>query len=80
MAMCRSPAGRGRRRREALCTYARTDPHKSLMTGLRETMRDSTFTFWEVPVGALPLDWDDAKRRPEDQARTGTPAGHGTGH
>ncbi|MFG2516319.1 hypothetical protein [Streptomyces sp. NPDC048584] len=50
------------------------------MTGLRETTRDSTFTFWEVPVEALPLDRDDAERRLEDRTRTGTPEGHGTGH
>lgn len=65
--------------REALYAYARTEPHKSVMTGLRETMRDSTFTFWEVPVDRLPVDWDDAKRRIEAQARTraASPDGHG---
>jgi heme-degrading monooxygenase HmoA len=66
--------------RDALHTYARTEPHKSVMTGLRATMRDSTFTFWEVPVDGLPIDWDDAKRRLEAQARAGAPDGHGTAH
>ncbi|MFC9115631.1 MULTISPECIES: DUF3291 domain-containing protein [Streptomyces] len=65
--------------REALYTYARTEPHKSIMGGLRETMRVSTFTFWEVPVSGLPIDWKDAKRRIEDQARVNA-EGHGAGH
>ncbi|MFF3850881.1 DUF3291 domain-containing protein [Streptomyces sp. NPDC002328] len=53
----------------ALYTYARTEPHKSIMTGLRSTMRHSTFTFWETPVEQLPIAWKDAKRRIDDQAR-----------
>ncbi|MEU5521578.1 DUF3291 domain-containing protein [Streptomyces sp. NPDC047860] len=67
--------------RDALYTYARTDPHKSVMTGLRATMRDSTFAFWEVPADRLPIDWAHAKRRIEEQARTqgGAPDGHGGG-
>lgn len=72
--------------RDALYAYAKTEPHKSIMTGLRETMRVSTFTFWEVPVDGLPIDWKDAKRRIEDQARANaeghgtTPGGHGAAH
>ncbi|MEE1931395.1 DUF3291 domain-containing protein [Streptomyces sp. TRM 70351] len=49
--------------RDALYTYARTEPHRSIMTGLRDTCRTSTFDFWQVPVEDLPLGWDDAKRR-----------------
>ncbi|MFJ3581551.1 DUF3291 domain-containing protein [Streptomyces sp. NPDC090127] len=49
--------------RDALYAYARTEPHRSIMAGLRSTMRDSTFTFWEVPVERLPIGWDEAKRR-----------------
>jgi heme-degrading monooxygenase HmoA len=64
--------------RDALYTYARTEPHKSIMTGLRETMRVSTFTFWEVPVDGLPIDWKDAKRRIEEQARSNASGEHGT--
>ncbi|GGV65145.1 DUF3291 domain-containing protein [Streptomyces griseoloalbus] len=66
--------------REALYAYARTDPHKSVMTGVRETMRDSTFTFWEVPVDRLPIDWDDAKRRiaVQAQAQANASDGHST--
>ncbi|WP_222721520.1 hypothetical protein [Actinomadura sp. HBU206391] len=40
------------------------------MTGLRATMRKSTFTFWEVPVEQLPIAWKDATLRLEEQART----------
>ncbi|MBT2397464.1 DUF3291 domain-containing protein [Streptomyces sp. ISL-100] len=57
--------------RDALYTYARTEPHRGIMTGLRSTMSASTFTFWEVPAGQLPIGWDDAKRRLADErART----------
>ncbi|MCX4582496.1 DUF3291 domain-containing protein [Streptomyces sp. NBC_01481] len=55
--------------RDALYKYARTEPHKSVMTGLRSTMSGSTFTFWEVPVEELPISWKDAKRRIDEQAR-----------
>ncbi|WP_405012849.1 DUF3291 domain-containing protein [Kitasatospora sp. NBC_01539] len=53
--------------REALYTYAKTEPHYSIMTSLRSTMRDSTFTFWEVPVEQLPILWPDARRRLAEQ-------------
>jgi hypothetical protein len=32
--------------RDALYVYARTEPHRGIMTGLRATMSTSTFTFW----------------------------------
>ncbi|MFJ1733580.1 DUF3291 domain-containing protein [Streptomyces sp. NPDC088254] len=55
--------------RDALYAYARAEPHMSIMAGLRSTMRESTFTFWETPVERLPIDWKEAKRRIDDQAR-----------
>ena len=55
--------------RDALYAFARTEPHRSIMSGLRSTMRDSTFTFWELPVEELPLTWVDAKRHLTEQAR-----------
>ncbi|MER7663805.1 MULTISPECIES: DUF3291 domain-containing protein [unclassified Streptomyces] len=61
--------------KEALYTFARTEPHKSIMTGLRSVMSESTFTFWEVPVAELPISWKDAKRRIEDQARADAASG-----
>jgi hypothetical protein len=39
------------------------------MTSLRPVMLSSTFTFWNVPAGDLPLTWDDAKRRIAEQKR-----------
>ncbi|KUN81213.1 DUF3291 domain-containing protein [Streptomyces griseoruber] len=55
----------------ALHTYAKTEPHKSIMKGLRPTMKDSVFTFWQVPAAELPIDWTDARRRLAEQERTG---------
>ena len=57
--------------RSALYRYAKTEPHKSIMNGLRPTMKDSVFTFWEVPSADLPIDWTDARRRLAEQERTG---------
>ncbi|MCX5264062.1 DUF3291 domain-containing protein [Streptomyces sp. NBC_00199] len=57
--------------KDALYTYARTEPHKSIMTGLRSTMKDSVFTFWQVPAAGLPVDWTGARRRLAEQPRTG---------
>ncbi|WP_149181540.1 DUF3291 domain-containing protein [Streptomyces sp. TRM49041] len=54
--------------REALYTYARTEPHRGIMKDLRATMRGSTFTFWEATAEDLPLAWDDARRRLAEQA------------
>lgn len=54
--------------RDALYKYARTEPHKSIMSSLRQSMRISTFTFWVVPVEELPITWEDAKRRLAEQA------------
>ncbi|MFI0355410.1 DUF3291 domain-containing protein [Actinomadura sp. 9N407] len=47
----------------ALYAYAGTEPHKSTMVRQRSVMRDSTFVFWTVPAGDLPIDWDEAERR-----------------
>lgn len=53
--------------RSALYTYAQAEPHRTIMTGLRPTMRESVFTFWEVPAAELPVDWSEAKRRLAEQ-------------
>ena len=55
--------------RDALYTYAGTEPHRGIMSELRSTMQSSTFTFWEVAVEQLPITWDEAKRRLAEQAR-----------
>ncbi|MEV0981357.1 DUF3291 domain-containing protein [Streptomyces sp. NPDC049915] len=53
--------------REQLYAYAKAEPHHTIVKGLRSTMRQSVFTFWEVPVGQLPITWADAKRRIAEQ-------------
>jgi quinol monooxygenase YgiN len=57
--------------RDALYAYARTEPHRGIMTSLRSTMRSSAFTFWEAPAEQLPITWEEAHRRLADQARAG---------
>ncbi|KOX45677.1 hypothetical protein ADL09_22210 [Streptomyces sp. NRRL F-7442] len=61
--------------RDTLYAYAKSEPHRGIVTSLRSTMRDSTFTFWEVDVATLPITWDDAKRRLAEQARTDVAGG-----
>ncbi|KND25798.1 hypothetical protein [Streptomyces acidiscabies] len=51
--------------KEALYAYARAEPHRSVMTGLRSTMRSTTFTYW---TGAPAIDWTDAKNRLAEEA------------
>lgn len=58
--------------KDALYTYARTEPHRSIMTGLRPVMKDSVFTFWQAPSADLPIAWPDARRRLAEQARNGS--------
>ncbi|MFD9687078.1 DUF3291 domain-containing protein [Kitasatospora sp. NPDC059088] len=53
--------------REALNAFAAAEPHRSTMTGLRSTMRESTFTFWDTPVERLPIAWPDAHARIDAQ-------------
>ncbi len=55
--------------KKALYTYAKTEPHRSIMNGLRSTMSHSVFTFWEIPAADLPVDWADARRRLAEQER-----------
>jgi quinol monooxygenase YgiN len=55
--------------RDALYAFARTQPHRDIMTRLRPTMASATFTFWEAGAGDLPLSWDDARHRLAAQAQ-----------
>ncbi|WP_329489682.1 DUF3291 domain-containing protein [Kitasatospora sp. NBC_01246] len=59
---------------EALQDFARAEPHRSIMTGLRSTMRESVFTYWQAPVEQLPVGWPEAHRRLAEQQAT-RPAG-----
>ncbi|MFI9363414.1 DUF3291 domain-containing protein [Kitasatospora sp. NPDC053057] len=56
--------------REALNAFATAEPHRSVMRGLRPTMRESTFTFWDAPVEQLPIPWPDAHARIDAQRAT----------
>lgn len=53
--------------KEALYSYAGTEPHKSIMTMLRPVMSVTSFVFWECPTDDLPVPWDEARRRIADQ-------------
>jgi hypothetical protein len=53
---------------DALYSFAATEPHRGIMNTLRPTMRTATFTFWEVSTDELPLTWEDARRRLDEQA------------
>ncbi|MFD0273353.1 antibiotic biosynthesis monooxygenase [Kitasatospora sp. NPDC127111] len=53
--------------RDALNAFAGSEPHRSAMTGLRSTMKDATFTFWDTPVERLPIAWPDAHERLAEQ-------------
>lgn len=61
--------------RDALYAYARTEPHRSIMTSLGSVMRVSTFTFWETETNQLPITWDEARRRLEQQTRNDAAGG-----
>ncbi|MER7751367.1 DUF3291 domain-containing protein [Kitasatospora sp. NPDC097643] len=55
--------------REALNAFAAAEPHRSVMTSLRDTTKESTFTFWQTPVKQLPITWTEAHRRLDEQRR-----------
>jgi heme-degrading monooxygenase HmoA len=55
--------------REELYAYVKAEPHHTVMTSMRPTMKGSVFTFWEVPVDELPIAWPDARRRLAEQQR-----------
>lgn len=49
----------------ALTASARREPHRQIMTHFRPRMAGSAFVTWTVPVTALPVPWDEARRRLE---------------
>lgn len=61
--------------RSAVNAYAGSEPHRSAMRRKRGVMKESTFVFWTVPAGDLPIDWADAQDRIAAQ-RAGYDAGH----
>ncbi|MFE5333497.1 DUF3291 domain-containing protein [Embleya sp. NPDC056575] len=54
--------------RRSLMTFNGTDPHRGIVTAMRPTMKTSTFVFWNVEVGDLPVNWADAERRIAEKA------------
>ncbi len=69
--------------KRALSTYAKTEPHRSIMTGLRSTTSGSVFTFWEHPglgtpprLGGRPATAGRSRSAPTPPAS----ASLGTGH
>jgi hypothetical protein len=63
------------RDRAAIDALVRAQPHAGAMRRHRPVMAESTFTFWEVRADRLPVRWDDARRRlEEERAATGGPA------
>ncbi|GAA1953800.1 DUF3291 domain-containing protein [Kitasatospora viridis] len=49
--------------RAELDAFAGSEPHRTVMRAQRPAMAASLFTFWEAPVGELPADWAEARRR-----------------
>ena len=51
----------------AIDAYASSEPHKSTVERKRKIMRESTFVFFDAPVGELPLSWDEIRSRIAEQ-------------
>jgi heme-degrading monooxygenase HmoA len=49
--------------KEAMYAYAKAEPHRQIMQGLRSVMKVSHFIFWTAAVEELPIAWADAKER-----------------
>ncbi len=54
---------------EAMEVFVRTDPHRTGMETIRPHMGRSSFVFWTVTAGDLPLKWSDARRRMNEKLR-----------
>ena len=60
------------RDRGALDALVRAQPHAGAMRRHRRAMAESTFTFWTVATDQLPVTWEEARRRlEEERAATG---------
>ncbi len=53
--------------RASVSKLIRTDPHRSAMRRHHAVMAESRFVFWEVACAELPVTWDDAYHRLEEQ-------------
>ena len=48
---------------QSLSRFAAADPHRLLTKGLQPQMGLSQFEFFPISGGAVPLDWDEVRRR-----------------
>lgn len=53
--------------RGALDAFVRAQPHVGAMRRHRPAMAESTFTFWTVLADGMPVPWNDARRRLDDE-------------
>jgi quinol monooxygenase YgiN len=58
--------------RASLMAYNATDPHKSIVTAMRPTMKTSVFVFWNTGTADLPITWPEAERRIAEKSAEGT--------
>jgi hypothetical protein len=55
--------------REALFTFAGTEPHLSVVRDMLKLNGITTQAFWYAPASTLPLTWPEARRRTEEGER-----------
>ncbi|MGW2823367.1 DUF3291 domain-containing protein [Streptomyces sp. NPDC001443] len=60
------------RDQEALNTFDRTDPHAKNVRRLRPGMKSSVFVLWSTERDRLPVTWDEAERRLDEQVNKET--------
>ncbi|MGX1548436.1 DUF3291 domain-containing protein [Streptomyces adustus] len=60
------------RDQEALITFDRTDPHARHVRRLRPGMKSSAFVFWSTERDRLPVTWDEARQRLDEQVNKET--------
>jgi hypothetical protein len=53
------------RSRRHLAAFHRADPHHTAVARIHPHMRPSTFVTWTCPASALPIGWDEVRRRVE---------------
>ncbi|MER5602203.1 DUF3291 domain-containing protein [Streptomyces sp. NPDC002265] len=60
------------RDQEALNAFDRTGPHARSVRRLRPGTRSSVFVFWSTERDRLPVTWDEARRRLDEQVNMET--------
>jgi hypothetical protein len=49
--------------RESIAAMVGSQPHRSVMQRYRSRTAESTFRFWNVRAGELPVSWEEARQR-----------------